>query len=1159
MKTGGTVRHSLVMNHLDARFSAVCMMVLFFVIFFAAASFHRAEAEVCSRVSIEIPQELTLERIAFDAKMVITNNVPDKDLTNIRVDVTIQDADGNVKNDIFFMRVSSMTGIASVDGSGIVRAATTAEIHWLIIPSPGAGGSDPRGTPYWVGATLTYVVDGNQEVVTVNPDRITVRPEAQLILDYFSPYEVIGDNPFTPQVEPPVPFPLAVRVVNAGYGPARNLKIDSGQPKIVANAQGLLVDFRLLGTSVNDSAVSNTLTVDFGTLGSKEIATAYWEMISTLSGRFVEFDVTFSHASELGGELTSLIKETNAYYLTHRVKVNIPGRDHLLDFLADTDNDPDRMPDTIFESEIPGGSGDPADSRSPVTAVGVVHSPVNPTPQSPSVELQLQTGDSGWIYARLPDPSRGMLRLLDVVRADGVHLDPHNFWVSEGLDENHRTVYTLHILDYRAGASVTGTYSLVYEQPSADLVPPSTNLIFSGPVQDGDPVFITPETRIIYTATDNDGGSGVDAMFRKIVGVDADFVPAYPMFITEPGDVELEYYSVDGAGNEEPVKTAYLHVDNAAPSIDAFIAVPSTFTPHAPTGVAADRTTGFIVKASDARTDLQAEIEVAAGETFDSSNVVRTLTASLLSAVETSIPWDGRDDNGQLVPTGTYTARLRVTDGLEGGTMSHSSYASVQVVVDEWFRGEPLDPNLSGEQKYPDISGTRVVWQDNRNGNWDIYTKVIGGTVSQQITSDMADQIRPAADGDIIVWQDNRNGNWDIYGYDLSAGREFVVCDDPGNQERPVISGYWIAWQDDRDGNLDIFAYNMNTQAQVRITGHERDQMHPSLSGGVLVWEDYRHGLGELYRYDLASGVETRITYSSTSNETLPVVSGGTLVWTDQRNNQRDIYFSDPSNRDVRVTYGTGDHSQADIMSGVIVYTDYEAGYGDPNLAFYDIASGLGDRLTADPARQEEPALGTGAVAWQDDRDGVYQIYWAPFQVEALPVSVEIRPGFNLIAVGRRLASQYGKASDLISSGPAGIGIERVIAYNSLNGVMLDSARLDEIVLQEGMGIGLYASGGGTLDTADAGEEAVYTLYPGVNYIGLLSVPNGYSAYNLLQSIGFDNVQSVRKFNSITGLWETASVRAAGTAREAVGKNFVINPGDGLIITMHHRVDGWKP
>lgn len=1136
-------------------------LILIFIgifLFILAPSFLWAQG-ICSKVSIEILQELTLERIAFDAKMVITNNVPDKDLTDIRVDVFIKDANGNLKNDIFFMKVSSKNNIGSVDGAGIVQAATKAEIHWLIIPSPGAGGTDPAGIPYWVGATLTYTVEGKQEVVSVNPDKITVKPEAQLILDYFLPHEVLGDNPFTPKVEPPIPFPLAVRVLNAGYGAAKNLKIDSAQPKIVDNAQGLLVDFRLLGAAVNDSAVSPSLIVNIGTLESKKIASAYWEMIATLSGQFVDFEVRFSHASDLGGELTSLLKETNAYYFIHRVKVNLPGRDSKLDFLVDVDRDPEYLPDSIFESEIPGNTGKVEDSISPVKVVAVVTKPNRPTSIQPNVNMAVSVGDSGWIYTKLSDPSQGMLKLLDVIRGDGVRLDPNNFWVAEGLDSSYQKIFTLHFLDYRADENVTGTYTLVYTQPADDTIPPSTTIIFDGPSKGTDPVYITPDTKIIFTSTDTEGGSGVDQIFKKIVGVDTNFEPAFLMSIDKIGRAELEYYSIDRAGNQETAKTTYLYVDNTAPSIVSFAAIPSTFMPHAPKGVSAVRTVNFMMRATDERSSLKATIDIAAGTVFSEAKIVRTLTAYITSGIDGSILWDGKDKNGALVPTGVYTARLKVTDDLDGGTINHTAASTIAVTAAEWFKGEGLDPNASGPQQYPKVSGTKVVWQDQRNGNWDIYMKDTSGGSSIAVTSDSSDQTKPSIDGNIIVWQDMRNGNWDIYGYNMSNGQEIIICNDQGNQESPVISGDWVAWQDDRAGNWDIYAYNISTNEKIKITSHERDQMHPTISGNTLTWEDYRHGLGEIYKYDLSTKTESRYTFNI-YNQTFPSISGSTVVWTDQRNEQRDIYFSlSSSGSETRTTYGTGDHSQACILNDVIVYTDYEAGLSDPNIAFYDIKSGLGGTLIANPAKQEEPALGTDIVVWQDDRDGIYQIYWANFKVEALAIEAEIKPGFNLIAVGDRLARVYPKASDLIAANPNNLGIEKVVTYSALNGIFMESSPSTEITIQKGMGIGVYAASAGILEIGDSGETSQYTLLSGTNYIGMLAMPSGYTAYNLLQSIGFDNIQSVRRFNNQTGAWETASMRETSSGKEAVGINFVIRQGDGLIITMKNRVDGWKP
>jgi hypothetical protein len=59
---------------------------------------------------------------------------------------------------------------------------------------------------------------------------------------------VYGDDAFTAEEEPPVPFSLGVRVSNQGFGTARNLKIDSAQPTITENEQGLAIGFSLSKT-----------------------------------------------------------------------------------------------------------------------------------------------------------------------------------------------------------------------------------------------------------------------------------------------------------------------------------------------------------------------------------------------------------------------------------------------------------------------------------------------------------------------------------------------------------------------------------------------------------------------------------------------------------------------------------------------------------------------------------------------------------------------------------------------------------------------------------------------------------------------------------------------------------------------------------------------
>lgn len=85
----------------------------------------------------------------------------------------------------------------------------------------------------------------------------------------------------------------------------------------------------------------------------------------------------------------------------------------------------------------------------------------------------------------------------------------------------------------------------------------------------------------------------------------------------------------------------------------------------------------------------------------------------------------------------------------------------------------------SGDQINPSLSGNLVVYQDNRGGyfdadgtwvdDWNIYLKDLSTGVEQPICVAAGDQINPVIKGNKIVWQDNRNGGWDIYGAELSA------------------------------------------------------------------------------------------------------------------------------------------------------------------------------------------------------------------------------------------------------------------------------------------------------------------------------------------------------------------------------------------------------
>ena len=84
-----------------------------------------------------------------------------------------------------------------------------------------------------------------------------------------------------------------------------------------------------------------------------------------------------------------------------------------------------------------------------------------------------------------------------------------------------------------------------------------------------------------------------------------------------------------------------------------------------------------------------------------------------------------------------------------------------------------------------------------------------------------------------MAWQDDRNGNYDIYGYDIDTGIEFVICKNSSNQATPAISGNIVVWRDERNGNYDIYGYDMETNMEFAVCINSASQTYPAVFGNI--------------------------------------------------------------------------------------------------------------------------------------------------------------------------------------------------------------------------------------------------------------------------------------------------------------------------------------
>ena len=539
------------------------LLVVLAGVFFAPTA--HAQETVCARVKIEIKQELTLERQAFDAEMRINNTTDNGLIENVSVVVKVTDENGvpvavtDNPNDLsakFFIRLSGKQNISDVTGSGTVNPKTTAVMNWLLIPAPGSAGSNPAGKKYLVGATLKYRYLGENATLEVSPDVITVKPLPLLTLDYFLTENVLADDPLTAEIEAVEPFTLGVRVKNAGFATAKNLKIDSAQPKIIENNQGLLINFKLTGSYLNDAPAENTLLINFAEIPSGTSKMGRWIMETSLAGKFTEFTARFSHADELGGALTSLIKETNAHLLIRDVRVDLPGRDYVRDFLAQ-DGDVIR----VYESDGP---------DTVVTDRSSVATLVASTSGNANASYRLTIpATAGFAYVKLADPFNGTKALGAVVRSDAKQLVSENVWLSKTRNQQTKLwQYWINFFDVNS----TGDYTSEFQAPAADARPPVVQFVPDRVVKE------TKQVSFLVEASSPDGKpvtlsaaplpagarftlQAADPLAPSVARAIFDWTPARG----SAGDYRISYNATDGSLSASRSANIKVEVDTPPP------------------------------------------------------------------------------------------------------------------------------------------------------------------------------------------------------------------------------------------------------------------------------------------------------------------------------------------------------------------------------------------------------------------------------------------------------------------------------------------------------------------------------------------------------------------------------------------------------------------
>ena len=363
--------------------------------------------------------------------------------------------------------------------------------------------------------------------------------------------------------------------------------------------------------------------------------------------------------------------------------------------------------------------------------------------------------------------------------------------------------------------------------------------------------------------------------------------------------------------------------------------------------------------------------------------------------------------------------------------------AMVNFAYSQW---EP-DVRLTSNQAKSNISSTsqwnvaasgnfvHVTWQEARDLNWEIYYKRSsdGGVTwgaDTRLTNQFAKSDMPSivVSGSVVhvVWEDERDGNAEIY-YKRSTDDGLTWSAD--TRMTNAVAELWIpsigasgsivgiAWQDNRDGNPEIY-FKRSTdagaswEADVRLTNDTAHSYFSSVavSGSLVhvVWTEYRDIDEEIY-YKRSTdagatwGADTRLINAAGYSDYPSVAASGSsvhVVWYDDRENSTfQIYHKRSTDGGATweaetpiTSEPTGTDYGNIAVSGAVVHVVWDD-YRDGGCEIYykrstdDGASwGTDTRLTNAKASDCPSIAVSGSVVhvvFEDTRDGANrEIYY---------------------------------------------------------------------------------------------------------------------------------------------------------------------------------------
>lgn len=296
-----------------------------------------------------------------------------------------------------------------------------------------------------------------------------------------------------------------------------------------------------------------------------------------------------------------------------------------------------------------------------------------------------------------------------------------------------------------------------------------------------------------------------------------------------------------------------------------------------------------------------------------------------------------------------------------------------------WQAEEEISASDMGVDQYnPDVAvdggDVHVVWHDAVNGDWDImYRKRTGGvwgpieevSVDISVEAQWYPKVAVVSGNVYVVWQDGRDGDWDVYfrfhnGVSWSTVTQVNVDSGSEDQTYPRITAgggnayvVWVDWDGgDKDILMRIFdgsIWGSEMEVSEDSTGEEQDEPDVSYDGGVthIVWMEFETTDRDIFyrNYnDVSFSTVTEISIDSgTEFQRVPAISAqlgiAHAVWSDKGDGDWDIVYRQRNG----TTWETPQEISSDVASESQDKPDIASDNGVNHVVWEDLAGGDND------------------------------------------------------------------------------------------------------------------------------------------------------------------------------------------------------------------------